>query len=159
MKNSALILISSLTALLLASCASTPQSRIKSNPATYAALSAEDKQLVEAGQIREGMTPQAAFLAWGNPSQEITGLEDDKAYTEWRYIDYRTVSSNSFHGSFGYGNGFGHGRFGKFGRRGFRRGGFGHSGFGIGHTVTNIPELKARIWFDDNKVVGYRRSR
>ena len=49
-------------ALSLASCVSTPASRIQKNPALFNSLPPSQKTLVEAGQIAEGMSPSVVFL-------------------------------------------------------------------------------------------------
>ena len=61
-------LVVALLASFLAGC-STVESRIKSNPQIYTSLSAADQALVRQGQIREGMSKAAVFLAWGNPDR------------------------------------------------------------------------------------------
>ncbi len=73
--------------LLLASCqVATPATRIEQNPVLFQSLPVEDKLLVQRGQIREGMSPGAVFLAWGYPnSQPYVGEKEGKRLERWVY--------------------------------------------------------------------------
>jgi len=144
--------------MIFSSCASsTPQSRIDKNPEQFAKLSTKDQERVTAGQIAKGMSPEAVFLAWGNPSSEIVGFNKDESYTEWRYYDYRTAPSNVFYGSIGYGR-LGYSKYGRRGYGSFRSRGVGY-GLGIGSTVTTVPELNARVWFKNLKVESWEKRK
>lgn len=72
-------------ALSLASCVSTPASRIQKNPVLFNSLPPAQKALVETGQIAEGMSPPAVFLAWGDPSAVAEGNLNGKPATRWIY--------------------------------------------------------------------------
>ena len=101
-----------LLAVALCSCASqTPQTRIDNNFGLYEKLSEEHKVLVQQGQIAEGMSGSAVFLAWGKPEQKVGGFREGKHFQRWDYTAHRPVVSNNF--AFGS----------SFGRSG-RRGGF-----------------------------------
>ena len=78
-------------ALSLASCVSTPASRIQKNPALFNSLPPSQKTLVEAGQIAEGMSPPAVFLAWGDPSAVAEGNLNGKSATRWIYSSLQPV--------------------------------------------------------------------
>lgn len=92
-----------LLAALLASCAtSTIESRRNERLAAYGALSVEHRQLVDQGQIKVGMSPDAVYIAWGQPT-EILEQENQQSHTtiwiyhgQWleesRYWTYREVS-------------------------------------------------------------------
>jgi len=58
----ALTLVTSASALILTSCTTT-ETRIKERPAAYAALSPSDQALVQQGQVREGMSQDAVYIA------------------------------------------------------------------------------------------------
>lgn len=76
-----------LVAMLLAGCAAPPslEQRRTERAAAYGALSAEDKALVDAGQIRIGMPEDAVFIAWGQPD-EVTDSEDQQGrQRQWIY--------------------------------------------------------------------------
>ena len=90
-------------ALLLAGCAtSTIESRRRERPVAYAGLSPEQKELVDKGQIKVGMSSEAVYIAWGPPS-EILESETPQGHTtvwifhgQWmqesRYWTYREIS-------------------------------------------------------------------
>ncbi len=94
MRNATITALLTLAAALgFASCQSpTPATRIQENPALYEALPAKDKALVMQGQIREGMSPQAVYLAWGQPdSQPFVGQDKGKRLTRWVYSTLEPV--------------------------------------------------------------------
>src|SRR2546427_10149310 len=72
--------------LSLAACAtSTIESRKRERSAVYAALPPDQRQLVDQGQIKVGMTPDAVYVAWG-PASEILESEDAQGHTTtWIY--------------------------------------------------------------------------
>lgn len=73
-------------------CASTtPQGRASENPQILQSLSPTDRDLVLKGQIREGMTRDAVFLAWGKADQVTTGSENGRPVETWRYTTLRPV--------------------------------------------------------------------
>jgi hypothetical protein len=83
--NHTLLLIAMVA--LLAGCAGTPtiEQRRTERAAAYASLSADDKALVDAGQIRIGMPEDAVFIAWGQPD-EVTDSEDQQGrQRQWIY--------------------------------------------------------------------------
>jgi hypothetical protein len=45
-----------------------PQLRSKADFDTYSRLSAEEREAVDAGVLRKGMTPETVWLAWGRPT-------------------------------------------------------------------------------------------
>ena len=60
------------SALILTSC-STTETRISNHPDIFQTLSPRDQALVREGKIREGMSQDAVWLAWGTPDQKATG--------------------------------------------------------------------------------------
>ena len=82
-----------LLVLLLPCCqVSTPATRIQENPVIFRSLPEKDRLLVERGQIREGMSPEAVFLAWGYPdSQPFEGQAGGKRVTRWVYTTLEPV--------------------------------------------------------------------
>jgi len=69
---------------LLAGCSSV-ESRIKKHPATYASLSENDQRLVSRGNIREGLSQDAVYIAWGKPDDVIRGSAKGKPFETWVY--------------------------------------------------------------------------
>lgn len=74
-------------ALIAAGCAtSTVESRRAERISAYHNLAPEDKQLVDQGQIRVGMSTDGVYIAWGPPS-EVLESEDAASgrIVTWRY--------------------------------------------------------------------------
>ena len=76
-----------LPVLLLAGCAtkSTVQTRQKERAAAYAALTPEQRGLVDSGQIKAGMNPDAVYIAWGQPGQITRGGNASGETMTWLY--------------------------------------------------------------------------
>ena len=89
----------------LGSC-STPQTRISERPEVFNALNATDQALVSQGRIREGMSQDAVYIAWGAPNQRGVGRNRGRAAETWIY--FSTTSGNYYPSSLRYG-GFGYG--------------------------------------------------
>ncbi len=94
------------SALVLASC-STTETRISGNPEIYQSLSARDQVLVSQGQIRDGMSRNAVWLAWGSPDRKIFGNMRGRATETWIYLHYTTYSYPYPYPFYGTGYGFG----------------------------------------------------
>jgi hypothetical protein len=104
----ALILILSASAIVLTGC-STTETRISEHPEIFQTLSPRDQELVKAGKIREGMSQNAVWLAWGAPDQKATGVASGRPVETWIYNDYYYANSPYPYpyGPFGYGGYFG----------------------------------------------------
>jgi hypothetical protein len=72
-------------------CAATPQARIQQNPQLFESLSAADRELVQKSTIREGMTMDAVFLAWGRPDIVTRGVDRGRPAETWRYTTLEPV--------------------------------------------------------------------
>lgn len=64
---------------------STVQTRRVEKQTAYDSLSAEDKAMVDAEQIRVGMSMDAVYIAWGKPSQVLDSEDASGRYTTWHY--------------------------------------------------------------------------
>ena len=135
-----------LLALLLASCSSTPQSRIEKNPTLYNELSKEHQELVRIGQIDEGMTKPAVFLAMGKADRELVAVQKKNRLERWNYNTLQPVYHSGF--SLGYGSGWG--------RRGYRGN---YYGVGYSPSVAYVPTLGTSVYFENNKVTGWEGVR
>lgn len=72
--------------LLLAGCAtSTVESRKKERSSAYSALTSEERDLVDKGQVRVGMSQDGVYIAWGQPSQILQSETKDGLTTVWLY--------------------------------------------------------------------------
>ena len=94
------------SALIFASC-STTETRISGHPEIYQSLSARDQALVSQGQIRDGMSPNAVYLAWGSPDRKIVGNMRGRPTETWIYVHYTTYSYPYPYPYYGLGYGFG----------------------------------------------------
>jgi hypothetical protein len=81
-----LILFLAVFPLLFTGCkSSTVESRRAERMAAYSALPADQRALVDGGQVRVGMNQDAVYIAWGLPQQK-TQAEDGKGLSEtWVY--------------------------------------------------------------------------
>jgi hypothetical protein len=82
-KRSILLLIG---CLLLAGCAtSTVESRKKERSGAYSALTSEERELVDKGQVKVGMSQDGVYIAWGQPAQILQSETKDGLTTVWLY--------------------------------------------------------------------------
>ncbi len=99
------------SALVLSGCATT-ETRISEHPEIFQRLSPRDQALVREGKIREGMSQDAVWVAWGTADQKGTGITRGRSVELWIYNEY-TYSNAPYpypYGPFGYGGYYGGGR-------------------------------------------------
>jgi hypothetical protein len=73
-------------ALLLAGCAtSTIETRRQEKATSYQSLTPDEKQAVDGGQIRVGMTSDAVYISWGKPSEILESEDQNGHFVIWRY--------------------------------------------------------------------------
>ena len=75
--------------LLLAGCAtkSTIETRKVERLSAYEALPADQKAMVDAGQIRIGMPADAVYMAWGKPNEILESEDPQQGHLVfWRYF-------------------------------------------------------------------------
>ena len=82
--------------LILAGC-STVETRISENPQLFQSLPQRDQELVSRGQVRIGMSSDAAWLAWGNPDQKVRGAMRGAETETWIY----TTTTSYPYGGYG----------------------------------------------------------
>lgn len=137
MKSALIVLL----AALFASCApSTPATRIAANPATFQQLSPRHQELVSEGRIDTGMSTDAVALAWGSPDGRFDGHDGEARTSRWDYQGARPIYTTDFYGGFGYG---------YCGRHAWR----------VVPEVTYVPYRRASVWFRDDLVTRWERSR
>jgi len=72
--------------LFLTGCAtSTIETRKQERLGTYTSLPPDQKAAVDSGQIKVGMAPDAVYIAWGSPSQILTGESSKGSMVTWLY--------------------------------------------------------------------------
>jgi hypothetical protein len=79
-------------AMIFSGCA-TPGGRISQHPEIYQSLSPRDQALVSEEQIRQGMTMDAVWLAWGTADQKIPASIRGRPAETWVYLRYETPPS------------------------------------------------------------------
>ena len=75
--------------LILAGCAtkSTVETRRFERSSAYEALPADQKAMVDSGQIRVGMSSDAVYIAWGKPSEILESEDPQQGHLVfWRYF-------------------------------------------------------------------------
>ena len=132
---------------LLGACApTTPAARIEQSPAKFWFLRDKDQEHVRKGQIRRGMGPDAVYYAWGRPAREFAGADENASTMRWDYAGSTPVYSSNFSGYYGRG----YGRYGRF---------YPRYGYAYSPQVTYVPYRKATVWFRDDRVTKWERSR
>ncbi len=126
-------------ALLIASCqVATPASRIEQNPVLFESLPQADKALVQQGQIKVGMSPEAVFLAWGYPNtQPFVGEKGGKRLVRWVYSRMEPVMVTPVWGG------------PCWGPCGW------HHGYSAMADTVFVPRNTAYVTFEDDKVVSW----
>jgi len=142
-KPSLFLLASAAFSLLLASCATnTPAKRIARNPEMFENLPRKQKTLVEQGKIDRGMSPEAVFLAWGNPDRRIEGEKAGVPTMRWDYYGLYPVHTTGFFGGFGWGSGCFYG--GPY--------------YSVAPQITYLPERRATVVFRNRRVDSWERA-
>jgi hypothetical protein len=100
MKISNLMQVTPVLAVLLGGgCAhETMETRRHEKWLAYSALPQDQRELVDQGHIRAGMSVEAVFIAWGKPA-EILESESTAGFTTWRYANTRAEEIRAYRGS------------------------------------------------------------
>lgn len=153
--------LAALAAAMLSGCVttSTVESRIAARPELYIDLPAEHRSLVDRGQIKEGMSKDAVFLAWGAPDGMRESSSNGRRTEVWLYETYDPVYTQHVDVGYGYGyGGWGHGY-----SRSRLRGGHGYydcypyDSIGIGTEVSYVPRVSRTVKFRNDKVTAWER--
>lgn len=144
------IITAAAATLCLVSCASTPASRIQKHPALFNSLPQTEQNLVQTGQIAEGMAPPAVFLAWGDPSAVSEGNLNGKSATRWIYSSLEPVYTTP-PGAFWYGPYWGGGPYGRTGLYA--------PYYPYYNDITYVPVNTGYVLFINGKVESWERRR
>src|SRR5881394_1186861 len=73
--------------VVLSGCATAPklEKRREERSAAYSSLSPEFRALVDQGRIKVGMPMDAVYIAWGKPSQVVSGESTEGPVVTWLY--------------------------------------------------------------------------
>jgi hypothetical protein len=145
MNSRILASLAAAAALVLANCASTPQSRIAKNPEIYNALPADQKALVSQGRIAEGLPKGGVFLAWGRPNAVRAGSDKGKKSERWFYNGYDVVWTQHFGYSTHYDRHRDH----------YHR----HSAPYVEQVANYIPYVAGEVRFTEDRVTGWEKGR
>ena len=82
-----------LSLLLFVGCVSSHiAARRQAYAADYAALTAEEKALVDRGQLQQGMSTNAVLIAWGQPTTISTIPTPNGPFVIWEYYRKKTAT-------------------------------------------------------------------
>ncbi len=93
----AFILMALLNGLAGCAASSTVATRKVERAAAYGALIPEEQALVDQGQIRVGMNPDAVYVAWGQPAQVLKSGDATGETTTWLYTGTTSDTYHSWH--------------------------------------------------------------
>lgn len=130
--------IAAVLMLGLASCVSPIERRVTRNPEMFSKLPAAEQTSVRRGEVREGMSKDAVFLAWGQPDRVAKGRRDGKNRERWSYTQYEQVQH------FGYGGGLGFAGGGWYDPIGY-----------AGPIIDYVPVPGRSVEFVEGKVAGF----
>ncbi len=124
---------------ILSGCAtSTLETRKQERWSAYAALSEEERRLVDTGQIQTGMSEDAVFLSWGKPVQILEQQNETGRFTTWLY------QGSELHSDWYW----------RSGGRGHARGYFRHATPVPYHDIHDY--VKAEVVFSGGKVLRWQ---
>jgi hypothetical protein len=142
-------------AIALPGC-STVETRIADHPDLFQRLSPHDQQLVREGRIRDGMSMEGVWLAWGGPNQKGQGFARGKQVETWIYNEYVYPHHPYPYGPYGYGGYWGggvvfhsyhHRRFAVYGDPYF-------DPFFYGYVTPSVPYPAKTVTFTNGRVVS-----
>jgi hypothetical protein len=153
------LMVGALSLIFTLTGCTTVETRISEKPEAFHRLSPADQAAVQQGKIREGLSMDAVYIAWGPPSQRIPGRYRGSTVETWVYD---ATAAGDYPGPFYYGYGYGYGL--GYGYYGGRRGRFGHSPFFYDpfydpffYNHANIVRYPERtVSFQNGRVIGFQ---
>lgn len=141
---------------LLSGCAtrSGAERRIERRPDLFARLNDRERELVTQGEVAEGMSRDAVYLAWGRPDMVRSGSREGRESESWAYFDSTPVQTVSV--------GFGTGGYSPFYTDfGFHpRFGYGVGpGWSYGSGVDFVGHVEKTVQFSGGRVIAWERLR
>ena len=80
-------------AVVLAAGCETPRTRARLHPGLFAKLSVADQRLAVTGAVRDGMTTDAVYIAWGDPDERRAATSGKETAERWLYRRQITVQA------------------------------------------------------------------
>lgn len=132
-------------AVVLASCQTmtSPERRISQEPALYEDLPSNQQELVRQGKVKEGMSPDAVYLAWGRPKEVKESSRNGKKLLTWVYYGRESIPVQTVRVGGGYYGG----------------GCYGGSLYDFGLDYAYRDYVAAKVEFQNDKVVFWERNR
>ncbi len=144
-----------LSALFLSSCATNPvERRIQKDPERFRNLTQREKDLVSRGEVAEGMSQDAVWLAWGRPGRVMAGSREGRSNERWVYFRAAPVSTYSV----GYGAFAPHPFYSAYGVHPAFGYGYG-PGWSYGTGIESVPSLDRTVEFANGRVIAWERLR
>jgi len=83
----------------LAGCQTGPERRIRQNPELFMSFDPDVQDMIRAGQVALGFTPEMVMLAWGRPDMRQVTLTEQGETHVWTYTSRSSVyTGRSFAG-------------------------------------------------------------
>ena len=82
-----------MAAILLTTGCETPRTRAHLHPGAFAKLSPADQRLVLTGEVRDGMSTDAVYIAWGAPDEKRVASGGKETSESWLYRRQITVEA------------------------------------------------------------------
>lgn len=152
-------LLCAAAALALSGCATntTPLARATNHPALMDSLTPFERERALRGEVAEGMSRDAVFIAWGRPDRITRGSEGGRDFEIWRYTELRPVYSTRIGVGFGgYYGGHYHRHRGHY----HYHGGYYHPGYATyEYGPDYIPVTASVVKFRKGRVVSWEQGR
>jgi hypothetical protein len=149
------MVLAAFMAAMVAGC-STVESRIRSNPQAFYALSPTDQALVLRGEIRTGMPESAVLLAMGKPDHTRSGVRYGRPFEAWVYTTIQSeVVPDFYPGLYGFGYYRYHPRYGYGGYWRMRGGFYGAAYDPFWDNVISYEVPYRTVFFENGRCTGW----
>ncbi|MCB1064365.1 MAG: hypothetical protein KDN20_15785 [Verrucomicrobiae bacterium] len=131
----------------LTGCATvtSPEKRIAADLELFHSQSEKHQDLISRGQVIEGMSKDAVYLAWGRPHETKQSSRDGKARETWVYYGSEAVPVQTVGVSMGYGGGY-------------YAPGCASPFYDFGYQYANRDYVAGKVEFEKNQVVFWERN-
>ncbi len=148
MKRLPRLVLAAIAAVAFSSCATvtSPQNRIANEPELFDSLSEKHRDLVRQGQVTEGMSKDAVYLAWGRPHETKQSSRDGKARETWVYYGSEAIPVRTVSVGVGYGDPC------------YRYGGWGGPFYDLGYDFARRDYVAGKVEFEKDRVVFWERN-